>query len=55
MTRAAIDKFISCLERNVEILDATVGMKGDFEEIIEAQDNMRIVHLSSWAGLGAVQ
>jgi len=55
VTLDSVDRFIACLERNVEILDATVSMKKDFEDIVRAQDNMALVHLPSWAGLGAVQ
>lgn len=50
-----ITQFLDCLDHHIKILDATVHMRKDFQEIVESQDNMRIVHLPTWAGLGAVQ
>ncbi|XP_013415606.1 putative pyridoxal-dependent decarboxylase domain-containing protein 2 isoform X2 [Lingula anatina] len=43
------------LGKQVSILNATVKQKENFQEVVEAQDNLRLVHLPTWAGLGAVQ
>lgn len=37
------------------ILDATVLQRDRFCAVVEAQDNLRIVEMPSWAGLGVVQ
>ena len=54
-TREDLEQFFECLEHHVQILDATVGMRSDFQDIVESQDNLHLVHLPTWAGLGAVQ
>lgn len=50
-----VGQFLDCLDHHIKILDATVRMRKEFQDIVENQDNMRIVHLPTWAGLGAVQ
>lgn len=55
MSHQLIGGFLECFERHVRILDATVAVKKDFADIVESQDNLRLVHLPTWAGLGAVQ
>jgi len=55
MTRQMVDSLLECVRRHVHILDATVAVKQDFADIIEGQENLRLIQLSSWAGLGAVQ
>jgi len=55
MTGQLVDSFLDCVTRHVHILDATVAVKQDFADIVESQDNLRLIHLPSWAGLGAVQ
>lgn len=50
-----VGQFLDCLDHHIKILDATVRMRKDFQDIVDNQDNMRIVHLPTWAGLGAVQ
>jgi len=55
MTGQAVDSFLDCFTRHVQILDATVAVKQDFADIVDSQDNLRLVQLPSWAGLGAVQ
>jgi len=55
MSHQLINGFLDCFERHVHILDATVAVKNDFNEIVANQDNMRLVQLPTWAGLGAVQ
>ena len=52
---ADVDQFAASLAHNIEILDATVSMRASFEEIVSSQDNMRVIHLPTWAGLGVVQ
>ena len=37
------------------ILDSTVLQRDRFCAIVEAQDNLRIVEMPNWAGLGVVQ
>jgi len=55
MTSHTVENFLDCFARHVHILDATVAVKQDFVDIVESQDNLRLVQLPSWAGLGAVQ
>ena len=50
-----IEAFAACLQKQLGILDATVGQRENFADVVEAQDNMRLVTLHNWAGLGAVQ
>ena len=50
-----MEDFFESLRRQLTILDATVEQKETFAEVVEAQDNMRLVTLPNWAGLGAVQ
>ncbi len=47
--------FAACLQKQLSILNATVSQRENFAAIVEAQDNMRLVMLPNWAGLGAVQ
>ena len=55
MTGQLVDSFLDCFSRHVHILDATVAVKQDFADIVDSQDNLRLIQLPSWAGLGAVQ
>jgi hypothetical protein len=55
MNRLTVETFLDCFDRHVHILDATVAVKKDFADIVESQDNLRLVHLPTWAGLGAIQ
>ena len=55
MTGQLVDSFLDCFSRHLRILDATVAVKQDFADIVESQDNLRLIQLPSWAGLGAVQ
>ncbi|XP_048764504.2 putative pyridoxal-dependent decarboxylase domain-containing protein 2 isoform X2 [Ostrea edulis] len=50
-----IEKFGESLKKQLVILDATVLHRDRFCAIVEAQDNLRIVEVPSWAGLGVVQ
>ena len=50
-----VDEFLASLDRQLLILDATVHHRAQFEEVVSAQDQLRLVHLVNWAGLGAVQ
>ena len=54
-TKEDIEQFLMSLDRQVKILDATVDQRADFQDIVEAQDNLVLVDLPNWAGLGAVQ
>ena len=54
-TEEDIEAFATCLQKQLTILDATVNQRESFAEIVEAQDNMRLVTLHNWAGLGVVQ
>ena len=47
--------FLACLDRQLSILDSTVRHRETFQDIVQAQDNLRLVNLTNWAGLGAVQ
>jgi len=55
MTGQLVDSFLDCFTRHIQILDATVAVKQDFADIVQSQDNLRLIQLPSWAGLGAVQ
>jgi len=55
MTGQLLDSFLDCFTRHVHILDATVAVKEDFADIVQSQENLRLIQLPSWAGLGAVQ
>eukprot|EP00105_Crassostrea_gigas_P024846 XP_011445238.1 PREDICTED: putative pyridoxal-dependent decarboxylase domain-containing protein 2 isoform X3 [Crassostrea gigas] len=50
-----IEKFGENLKKQIAILDATVLQRDRFCAVVEAQDNLRIVEMPSWAGLGVVQ
>ena len=50
-----IEDFVECLVHQLQILDATVRQRPEFQDIVEAQDNLVLVHVPNWAGLGAVQ
>jgi len=50
-----IDTFLECLDWQLQILNSTVSQRKEFQEIVEAQDNLRLVTLPNWAGLGAIQ
>ena len=52
---ADVQGFVDCLEKQLGILTATVSQRADFQAIVEAQDNLRLIELPNWAGLGAVQ
>ena len=54
-TEAEVDDFLATLDRQLSILDATVRQRAIFQEIVAAQEQLRIVHLPHWAGLGAIQ
>ena len=54
-TEADLDMFLACLDRQLSILDSTVRHRETFQDIVQAQDNLRLVNLTNWAGLGAVQ
>ncbi|XP_064613537.1 pyridoxal-dependent decarboxylase domain-containing protein 1-like [Liolophura sinensis] len=54
-TNEDIEKFVECLKTQMSILDATVQQRETFQKIVEAQDNLTLVHIANWAGLGAVQ
>ncbi|XP_061167999.1 putative pyridoxal-dependent decarboxylase domain-containing protein 2 isoform X2 [Saccostrea echinata] len=50
-----IENFGESLKKQIAILDATVLQRDRFCAIVEAQDNLRIVEVPNWAGLGVVQ
>ena len=50
-----VEEFVECLHHQLEILNATVRQRAEFQEIVCAQDNLILVHVPNWAGLGAVQ
>lgn len=54
-TEEEVQHMLTYLDKQLSILDATVKHRQPFADIVEAQDNMRLVSLSNWAGLGAVQ
>ena len=53
-TEEEMDEFLVSLDSQLSILDATVRQRVIFQQIVDAQDRLRIVHLPNWAGLGAV-
>jgi len=48
-------QWLMCLDQQIKILDATVRQRPDFQDIVEAQDNLRLITLRTWAGMGAIQ
>nr|XP_022319864.1 putative pyridoxal-dependent decarboxylase domain-containing protein 2 isoform X1 [Crassostrea virginica] len=50
-----IENFAENLKKQIAILDSTVLQRDRFCAIVEAQDNLRIVEMPNWAGLGVVQ
>ncbi|KAK3601847.1 hypothetical protein CHS0354_041770 [Potamilus streckersoni] len=54
-TKEDVQKFLSVLKKHLIILNATVTSREKFRMIIEVQNNLRMVEISNWAGLGAVQ
>ena len=54
-TEEEVDDFLDDLDHQLSILDATVRQRAIFQEIVTAQEQLRLVHLPHWAGLGAVQ
>ncbi|XP_064633876.1 putative pyridoxal-dependent decarboxylase domain-containing protein 2 isoform X2 [Lineus longissimus] len=50
-----IKRLAACMKEKMEILNATVKERENFQAIVEAQDNIHLIDLSDWAGLGAVQ
>jgi hypothetical protein len=50
-----VEDFVECLTQQLGILDATVRQRADFQDIVVAQDNLVLIHLPNWAGLGAIQ
>lgn len=54
-TKEDLEKLLGSLASQLKILDATVKQRSDFHEIVTSQDNLRLVTLPNWAGLGAVQ
>ena len=55
VTREDMEQFLDSLEQHIKIVDATVTMRPEFKEIVTDQDNLRLVYLQTWAGLGAVR
>ncbi|CAH1793436.1 unnamed protein product, partial [Owenia fusiformis] len=47
--------FVDSLTKQLAILDATVQQRVTFQELVEGQDNLILIDLPNWAGLGAVQ
>ena len=50
-----VDEFLAALDKQLAILDATVHHRNQFETVVTAQEQLRLVHIHNWAGLGAVQ
>lgn len=55
VTKEDLEEFLESLEQNIKIVDATVTMRPEFKDIVTDQDNLRLVYLQTWAGLGAVR
>ncbi|KAI8797441.1 pyridoxal-dependent decarboxylase domain-containing protein 2 isoform X1 [Biomphalaria glabrata] len=49
-----IDQFIESLKSNLSVLNATTEQRKKFKSIVANHQNLRLVALDSWAGLGAV-
>lgn len=54
-TTEDIDPFISCLEQQLVILQATVQQKEHFIKLVEESPVLRLVEMPEWAGLGGVR
>ncbi|XP_074647556.1 pyridoxal-dependent decarboxylase domain-containing protein 1-like [Tubulanus polymorphus] len=54
-TKDHILDFVKCFHHQIEILDATLRERENFHQIVAGHDNVRVVDLPDWAGLGAIQ
>lgn len=50
-----IDNLVSCLEQQIEILNATVEHKDTFVRLVSQNESLQLVEMSGWAGLGGVR
>ncbi|XP_025110203.1 putative pyridoxal-dependent decarboxylase domain-containing protein 2 [Pomacea canaliculata] len=54
-TKEDMEHFIESLLSNISVLNASTLQRKRFQMVVEAQPNLKIVHLQNWAGLGAVR
>ncbi|XP_052263333.1 putative pyridoxal-dependent decarboxylase domain-containing protein 2 isoform X2 [Dreissena polymorpha] len=54
-TREDVVDFVKSLKSQISILDATVLNYERFRHVTSDQENLRLVDIQNWAGLGAVQ
>lgn len=55
ITEADIESFMICLDQQLEILTATVMHKETFQELVQNSQQLRLVEMPGWAGLGGVR
>ncbi|BFZ03500.1 hypothetical protein BsWGS_06539 [Bradybaena similaris] len=52
-TKEDIEDFLDSLKSNLSVLDATTVQRKRFRTIVSSHNNLRLIDLDSWAGLGA--
>jgi len=50
-----MDRFLECFDQQLEILNATVLHKSTLVQIVEKSEELQLVELPGWAGLGGVR
>ncbi|XP_076334792.1 putative pyridoxal-dependent decarboxylase domain-containing protein 2 isoform X4 [Tachypleus tridentatus] len=55
MTKEDIDEVYNCLQQQVAILNATVHQKDTFTKLLVHHENLQLVEIANWAGLGGVR
>lgn len=53
-TKEDIEQFVESLQSNLSVLNATTVQRKKFRTIVTSHENLRLIDLDSWAGLGAV-
>ncbi|XP_044004224.1 pyridoxal-dependent decarboxylase domain-containing protein 1 isoform X2 [Aphidius gifuensis] len=54
-TKNDIDNVVSCLDQQIEILNATVEHKETFIRLVTENESLQLVDMPGWAGLGGVR
>ncbi|CAG5129322.1 unnamed protein product, partial [Candidula unifasciata] len=52
-TKEDIEDFLDSLKSNLSVLEATTQQRKRFRTIVSSHNNLRLIELNSWAGLGA--
>ncbi|CAG0890439.1 unnamed protein product [Cyprideis torosa] len=55
LTREKVEHIVEVVNAQLEILDATVRHRKNFQVAVEQSPRLELVHVEGWAGLGAVR